>query len=225
MGSVIGELLPFALGIAISPLPIIVVILTLLSPKARTSSLGFLIGWIVGILVVIGVLTALSTFLPDRDESEPGVAAGLAKLVVGVLLVVLAVGQWRKRPKPGEEPKLPGWMQKVDAFDFAAALRFGLFLSAVNPKTYIFSLSVAIDLGVSDLEGTELLVPIVVFAVIAASTVLVPVVAYAIAADRLRSPLAALHVWLSRENNTIMCVLFLVLGFSAVGSGIGILWP
>lgn len=225
MGSVIGELLPFALGIAISPLPIIVVILTLLSPKARTSSVGFLIGWVVGILAVIGALTALSTFLPDRDDSHPSVAAGLVKLALGGLLLVLSVAQWRKRPKGDETPKLPAWMQKVDSLGFGGGLRFGLFLAVVNPKTFIFSTSVAIDLGTSDLTADELIIPLVVFALIAASTVLVPVVAYVIAAERLRAPLSALHVWLSRENHTIMCVLFLVLGFSAIGSGLGILWP
>jgi hypothetical protein len=34
MGSVIGEILPLALGIAISPIPIIAAILMLLSPRA-----------------------------------------------------------------------------------------------------------------------------------------------------------------------------------------------
>lgn len=171
------------------------------------------------------MLTALSTFLPDRDDSHPSLAAGLVKIALGVLLLWLAVKQWRKRPKGDEVPTLPAWMQKVDDLGFGGGLRFGLFLSMVNPKTFILSTSVAIDLGTSDLTGDELIIPLVVFALVAASTVFVPVVAYAIAADRLREPLSALHVWLSRENHTIMCVLFLVLGFSAIGGGIGIIWP
>jgi len=35
MGGVIGDLLPTALGVAISPVPIIAVILMLLAPRAR----------------------------------------------------------------------------------------------------------------------------------------------------------------------------------------------
>ena len=43
MGSVIGEILPLAVGIAISPVPLIAVILMLLSPRAKV------------LLLVIGV--------------------------------------------------------------------------------------------------------------------------------------------------------------------------
>jgi len=50
MGEVIGELLPLALGVAISPLPIIAVILILLAPPAGSTSGGFLVGWVVGIV-------------------------------------------------------------------------------------------------------------------------------------------------------------------------------
>ena len=60
MGSVIGEILPLAIGIAISPIPIIAAILMLLSPKAKGTSIGFLLGWVVGIVVAVTVFTLLS---------------------------------------------------------------------------------------------------------------------------------------------------------------------
>jgi hypothetical protein len=43
MGSVIGDFLPQALGVAISPVPIIATILMLLAPKAGATSVGFLL--------------------------------------------------------------------------------------------------------------------------------------------------------------------------------------
>jgi len=225
MGTVIGELLPFAIGIAISPLPIIVVILTLLSPRARTSSVGFLLGWIVGILAVIVVLTAVSTVLPARSDSAPSIWAGILKLALGALLLLLAVKQWRKRPHGDATPELPGWMKKVDSLNFGGGIRLGLFLSVVNPKNVILSTSVGVDLGTSDLGFDALIVATGVFALIAASTVIVPVIAYAFAAKRLHAPLESLHTWLTRENHTIMGVLFVVLGFVTLGKGIGIIWP
>lgn len=225
MGNIIGELLPFAVGIAISPLPIIVVILTLLSPRARTSSAGFLLGWIVGILAVIVVLTAVSTVLPQRGNSDPGIWSGILKLALGVLLLMLAVKQWRKRPHGDATPDLPGWMKKVDSLKFAGGIRLGLFLSVVNPKNVILSTSVGVDLGTSDLGVGALAVAAGVFTLIAASTVVVPVVAYAMAAKRLRAPLESLHAWLTRESHTIMGVLFVVLGVVTLGKGIGIIWP
>ena len=50
MGEVIGDLLPLALGVAISPIPVIAAILMLLSRQAGKTSTGFLIGWIAGIV-------------------------------------------------------------------------------------------------------------------------------------------------------------------------------
>ena len=58
MGSVIGELLPLAIGIAVSPMPIIAVILMLFSKRAGSTSVGFLIGWLLGIIVATGIFTA-----------------------------------------------------------------------------------------------------------------------------------------------------------------------
>ena len=46
MGSVIGEILPLAVGVAISVTAIIAVILILFTPNARTNSVAFLFGWV-----------------------------------------------------------------------------------------------------------------------------------------------------------------------------------
>ena len=44
MGSVIGDVLPLAVGIAVSPIPIIAAILMLLSPRARGTSVCMTFG-------------------------------------------------------------------------------------------------------------------------------------------------------------------------------------
>lgn len=51
MGEVIGELLPLGLGVAISPLPIIEVILMLLAPHAGTAFSACAIGRLPGCLM------------------------------------------------------------------------------------------------------------------------------------------------------------------------------
>lgn len=48
MGAVIGDLLPLALGIAISPVPIIAAILMLFSAQAGRTGSSFMVGWILG---------------------------------------------------------------------------------------------------------------------------------------------------------------------------------
>ena len=48
MGQGISEVLTFAVGVAISPVPIIAVILMLFSQRARVNGPVFLLGWVSG---------------------------------------------------------------------------------------------------------------------------------------------------------------------------------
>jgi threonine/homoserine/homoserine lactone efflux protein len=224
VGAVIGDILPFAVGIAISPFPIIVVVLTLLGPRPRAGGAGFLIGWIAGLLVAFGVIVALVAYLP-AGSSGKGVWAGLVEIALGGLLMLLAVLQWRKRPRGDDDPELPGWMSKVSSYGFPQALRLGFLLAAVNPKHVVFLAGASVEVGAADLETDAVVLVIAVFTLIAASSVIVPLLAYVTASARLTPLLEGLQGWLARENHTIMAVLFLVLGANAIGNGIGSIWP
>lgn len=221
MGTVIGEVLPLALGVAISPIPIIAAILMLLSPKARVTSVGFLLGWVVGIVVAVTLFTLLSSILPAQDPDASRPVRGIIQIVLGLLLFLLAFSQWRKRPKAGEQAALPKWMKAIDTITFIAAAGLGFLLSALNPKNLIMAAGAGVDIGAAGLSAGSSALVIAVFTLIAASTVLVPVIGYLIAADRLRAPLDALRGWLAAENAVIMAVLLLVIGVSMIGKGIG----
>lgn len=221
MGTVIGEVLPLALGVAISPIPIIAAILMLLSPKARVTSVGFLLGWVVGIVVAVTVFTLLSSILPAQDPDASRPVRGIIQIVLGLLLFLLAFSQWRKRPKAGEQAALPKWMKAIDTITFIAAAGLGFLLSALNPKNLIMAAGAGVDIGAAGLSAGSSALVIAVFTLIAASTVLVPVIGYLIAADRLGAPLDALRGWLAAENAVIMAVLLLVIGVSMIGKGIG----
>ena len=220
MGAAIGDILPLALGIAISPIPIIAAILMLLSPKARVTSVGFLLGWVAGIVIAVTVFTLLSSVLPGGDASESNPVTGVIHLLLGVLLVLLALRQWRHRPKAGAEPALPKWMQAIDHVTFPKALGLGFLLSAVNPKNLLLAAAAGNDIGGADLDTGSIAATIAVFTLIAASTILIPVVGYLIAASKLEGPLTSLRGWLAKENAVIMAVLLLVIGADVIGKGI-----
>jgi threonine/homoserine/homoserine lactone efflux protein len=221
MGSVIGEILPLAVGIAISPVPIIAAILMLLSPKAKGASVGFLLGWITGIVVAIVVFTLLSSVLPAQDESGSSPVRGVIKIILGALLLFLALRQWRGRPAEGEQATMPKWMSAIDSMTAGKALGLGFLLSAVNPKNLLMAISAGLIIGGAGLAVGQTVVVIVIFVLLAASTVLIPVVAYLIASERLAGPLDRLRAWLVNNNATIMAVLLLLIGAAVIGKGIG----
>jgi threonine/homoserine/homoserine lactone efflux protein len=221
MSGVLGAILPLAIGIAISPIPIIAAILMLLAPKAKGTSVGFMLGWIVGILVSVTVFTLLSAVVPSDDGSGSSPIRGIIQVALGAALVVLAIRQWLSRPKPGEEATLPKWMAAIASMTAGKAFLLGFLLAAVNPKNLLLGASAGVTIGTSGLDVGSIAVVIVIFTLIAAASVTIPVVAYLIASKRMAGPLESLRTWLVHNNATIMAVLLLVIGVVVIGKGIG----
>ena len=134
MGPAIGDILPLAIGVAISPVPIIAVILMLFGPNARTTGPAFALGWVLA-LVGVGVIVLTVADTGDvSSEQAPSDAVYAIKLLVGLLFLVLAVRQWRSRPKEGEEAEMPGWMSAIDEFTPVRSFGLAVLLAGVNPK-------------------------------------------------------------------------------------------
>ncbi len=132
----LAEVLPFAIGVAISPVPIIAVILMLFSSRAKVNGPMFLIGWAVALSIVSGL-----AFLAGDAASESTAtdAVSWSQLLVGALFVLLAVRTWGKRAPAGELPEQPKWMASVDSFSPVKALTLALLLAGVNPKNLLLA--------------------------------------------------------------------------------------
>lgn len=202
---------------------IIAAILMLLSPRAKGTSIAFMFGWVAGILVAVTAFTLLASVLPENDPDASNPTAGWIKVGIGVLLMLLAVKQWRGRPGPGVEAALPAWMQAIDTMTPVKGGGLGFLLSAVNPKNLIMAAGAGVIIGAAEtgLGASQVIVVIAIFTVTAAASVALPVVAYLVASDRMTAPLESMHQWLVRESSAVMAVLLLVIGVAMVGKGIG----
>jgi len=221
MGSVVGDLLPLAVGVAVSPVPVIAVILMLLAPRAGAASAAFGLGWTVGVVGVVVVAIVLAGGADLGSDGEPSTAASVTQLVLGLLLLLVAARQWRARPHGDEPATLPSWMSAIDQLTPVKAAGLGLLLSAVNPKNLLLCVSAGVTVAAAALETGQQVASVAVFTVVAISTVVVPAVAYAVAGARLRDPLDELKGWLQANSATVMAVLLLVLGVSVLGKGLG----
>ena len=221
MADVFGDILPLAVGVVISPIPIIATILMLLAPRAGATSMGFLIGWVLGIAAATTVFTVVSASVGLTATSDSSTSTDWIKVALGILLLVLAGRQWRSRPKSGAEASLPAWMSAVDTFAFGKAAGLGFLLSAVNPKNLLLCAAAGTEIGGSALSNGSRAVLVLVFTVIAACSVAIPVIGYAVAKERMRQPLGELKTWLQQHNAAVMSVLLLVIGVVLIGKGIG----
>jgi Sap, sulfolipid-1-addressing protein len=220
MNSVIGDLLPVALGVAISPMPIIAVILMLLSPRAGAASLTLLAGWIVGITVVVTVVVLVANPADDSQAGNPSTLASVVKLLLGVAVVLIGVREWRHRPKEGETPSVPKWMGAIDQVTPLKAFGLGALLSGVNPKNLALGLAGGVIIASGGLSSGQTVVAIAVFVLIGSSTMAIPVVGYLVARERMQAPLGRLRDWLIEHNAAVMSVLLLVIGVVIFGKGL-----
>ena len=221
MGSVIGEILPVAVAVAVSPVPVIAVILMLFTPKARTNSVAFLLGWLLG-LIVVGSIVLIAGDVASDDSGESTVS-GVVKLVFGLLFLLLAVRSWRSRPKAGEDPEMPGWMAAIDGFGAVKSAGIAALLSGLNPKNLAPTAAGAATIAAAGLTTGEEIGAFAVFVTIASITVAAPVLVYLIMGDRVQGGLNTLKEWLVANNNTVMAVVLVVLGAKLLGDAISIL--
>ena len=91
MGEAIGDMLSAAVGVAISPVPIIAVILMLFSEHAKRNGTAFVLGWVCG-LAAVGIVVLV--FVKPTVLSDGGLttAGSIIALVLGLGLLLLA---WR----------------------------------------------------------------------------------------------------------------------------------
>jgi threonine/homoserine/homoserine lactone efflux protein len=219
MGQAIGDLLPSAIGVAISPVPIIAIILMLGTPKARSNGVAFAVGWILA-LVIVSVIVLLVASDADDADSGTSTTVAVVMLLLGLLFLVMAWKQWQSRPKPGVEPVVPKWMAAIDAFTAGKSLGLGVLLAGLNPKNLALTLAAATAIARAGLDGGETAVAVAVFVVIGSITVAGPVLFYLLAGDRAAGPLAEIKQFMSDHNAVIMMIVLLVLGMKILGTGI-----
>lgn len=223
MGAAIGQSLPVAVGVLISPLPIVAVVLMLVSGRAKANAFSFLVGWFVAVgAVTLLVATLAGAATPDDDG--PPLWAAILKIVLGVLLLLLAVKQWRGRPRAGVEPPAPTWMAAIDAFTPVKAAGLAVLLGAVNPKNLLLVVSGGAAIASAAPADTNAqVVASVVFALVASLGVATPVFIYLFMESRAARMLDELKTWMIHNNAVIMAVLLLVLGAKMLGDGVAAL--
>jgi hypothetical protein len=223
MGPAISDILPLAVGVMISPIPIIAVILMLFSPRARSNGPSFLLGWVLGLAVVSAVVYVIADSADVATDSGASDGTSTVKVVLGVVLLLLALRQWRNRPAAGEAAPMPKWMSAIDGVTPVKAAGLGIVLSAVNPKNLILTVGAAATVAQNGVSTGDAVVALIVFVVIASLSILVPVLAYVFAGDRARTMLDGWKSWLQEHNAAVMTVVLLVLGVVLLAKGLGLL--
>ena len=220
MGEAVGQILPIAVGVALSPMPIVAVVLMLVTPQARLNGPAFIIGWLVGLAAVGTIVLAVADPAGASEDDGPATWVSWLKIALGVLLLLLSLRLWRGRPRGAEDPPAPKWMGAIESFTPVKAAGAGALLSGLNPKNLLLAVAAGAAIAGTGISGGEQAAAYAIFALIGTIGVGAPVVIYFVLGDRAPRLLGSLRAWMAHNNAVIMAVLMLVIGAKLVGDGI-----
>lgn len=188
----------------------------LMSPRARSTGVGFMVGWVLGVAVAALMATLVLTQLHVSD-GEVSTWSSLLRLLLGALLLGYAVRKFRA---PSGAETLPAWMQAVDRMPVSRAIVLAAALAALNPKNLAMVIAAADEVAGAEAGRSTILGAFLVFVIVASVSVAGPVISYLVAPARMADPLQRLKEWLVVHNGSVMATLLLVFGTVLVGKGV-----
>lgn len=213
----LGQLIPLALVVALSPLTIIpAIVLVLQSERARTTGLAFLSGWLLGLATTTAVFVQLPRLLDGLNRPAPTWAAWV-RIAVGIALVVFGIWRWMTRHRA---TKQPAWLNRLSRMTPVGAAAVGFGLIMVNPKVLVMNAAAGLVIGTAGLGVPGAWLAVAYYTVIAGSSVLVPILAYAIAGQRVDHQLERMKQWMERQHAVLMAGFLAVVGLLLVYTGI-----
>ncbi|WP_416873851.1 GAP family protein [Kitasatospora sp. SC0581] len=218
MGEAIGPMLASAVAVALSPLPLIAVLLALASPRGRANGVAFTAGWLLGLAAVsAAVVTAGTALNPAR--TTPTWSSWL-KLALGTVLVLLAARQWRERPRPGRVTAPPAWLLSIDRLTAARSAGLAVVLVIAHPKTLVPAVGGAASIAAAPTGGGEKAVATALMVLLGSLGTLLPLAAHLRGSAQARRTLGEWRAWTATHSAAIMITVPLLLGAEYLGDAV-----
>ncbi len=210
----------YAAGIAISPTPIVVVLLMLFAPHGRKNARGFLVGWVVGLALLALVVFMLFDTSKQILESSSPLSRPLIQCALGVGVIWLGKRRWNAPPKETPEQATPKWMASAeqlltkssDKFTPRRALFLALFMSALSPKNIALMFAFALTLMQGNLTRQEIAALLFLFVVLSSLTIGLPVLYAMVKGDDAQESLNEMKSWVMLNRGRALALLLFVLG-------------
>lgn len=223
MGQALGDVLALAAAVALSPFPIIAIILLLTASQGRARGVLFATGALVGVFALGALTLALADPARAAARGEPATWVGWLKLALALVLFLVVLQQWRGRPQAGAHETTPRWMSALDTLAPVKIFGLGAVLLAFSPKDIPLIIACGTTIAATGVPVAQQVAVLAVFTVIASLGVLAPLGLYLGAGKRAAGILERWKNWAVANHTTVTAVIFSVIGLKLLGDGIGIL--
>jgi hypothetical protein len=209
----VNDLIPLGVLITIEPLPVIGFILVLSTDRGTRNGAAFIAAWVACIVGIIVATLALTGGEPVAPASAPATASYVVQLLLGVVLLGVAVER-RLHPRP-EPPPAPSWARRLDGMHAGGAALVGFLL-----QPWALVAAAAADVLQADLSKGATVAQLVVFSVVATSSLLAMQIYSMTNPERARATLDALRHWIDRHRNRAITGLAVVVGLWLATKGV-----
>ena len=212
------DLILIGLVITLEPIPLTSFILILASKNGTRKGAAFIFGWLFSLAVVVAVTILATSNNPPKSNTAPSLGALAAKIAIGVVLLVIALRQWRKMGKPKPPKKTPKWQTGIDNMSPWYAM-------GLAPLTQPWGLVAA---GVATITEAKLAswqdyVALVGFCLIATGVYIVMELYVGFRPDQGQALLTRLRNWLDTHTDQVIIIVSLLLGLWLVGKSVYLL--
>lgn len=193
------EILPFSVGLIVSPLSVVALIIMLVSGRATLKSAVFVLFWLITpfLLVLLVLELVLLIDKPQLGGVTPAWQHGL-KLFIGLVLLVAAL-LTRVRiynQKHLKKVQTPDWL-KLDKLNLIEIALLSIVLFIINPVNLAMVVVAGVSLANIGVTLQQSVAPVAIFAVVGGLSVLLPYFAELIAGKKAHYLLRSTGQWLS----------------------------
>jgi len=215
---VILELTIIGLAIALEPIPLTAFIIILASERGSRNGAAFVSGWLVSLGIVVAVTVLATGNSPPKSNTAPSLAALAFKIALGVVLLLIALRQYRRLGQPKKPKKPPKWQASVDNMS-------PLYAMALAPLTQPWGLIAAGAATVvqAKLSSWEDYLALVYFCVLASASFLFMEFFAVIRPDQTQDFLARLRTWIETHTDLLIIWVSLVVGLWLIGKSVYII--
>ena len=220
MKNVIGSILPLAIAVTISPIPIIAEILLLFTKKPVANAGSYLAGFVVGVAGAPAILVAIAGTVNLSAGSGPSEGPRSSSWRWARYCWSPRCASSAACEKSGEEASMPKWMNGIAGFAPGKSLIVGVGIGALNPKNIIVGVAAAVAIASASLSAGQEAGAIAVYVLVAVLGVAAPLVVMLAMGEKAQAILDSWKAWLGQNNAVVMTVLFLIFAVVLIGKGI-----
>lgn len=209
------DLTIIGLAITLEPIPLTAFILVLASERGPRKAAGFIAGWILSLAVVVTITVLATGNAPPKPSTAPSLGALAAKIALGVVLLLVALRQYRRLGRPKKPKPPPKWQAGVDRM----SPWYAMGLAALVQPWGLIAAGVA-TIVEAKLSSWEDYFTLVYFCLLATGLYLVLEIYSVVRAEEAKLLLTRLRQWIDTHTDVLIVWVSLVVGLWLIGKSL-----